>query len=811
MSSSDGLPPTAATAATAEPSDLAAAAIAAPSSSLLHQQQQQQQQGPRTARSVVSWTDQSHHLRRLAGDLAPGEVALLPGITLHRLVAALQLMDAKMDAGCVPLARGQAATLDDALDRNLLKTSGFTHAERIGLMDALLACEAAWLGGTQLPQSLFTCMYLHKTPSAITADPILMPVLTAILRTCEHIRMIVMRADVYHEEDIPLQTHGFTTCNEISNGKMAHMLQDVERHLLAELNGLPADSTAAKEVAALRARVGFRRSFFKALVAFDAIKCEQLDSARQLVKEAAQHLAVIRDTLALGEGIGPCEQHAGQSIHSFPNADATATPPRPGSTLPSNPFIVPFWLASQPLAASRIPTRPAACALFGTILDELLFSSRVTECTTLDHALDFVMLFNSRDPNVLSRSRLHATLIQMRNVVFGLHPLSEWIAASVTTFCNPLSLVPAASPSDFSANDVVKAQLKTALACCEKVVLHILRAVSLNRGRERRRIARMLSTLEELHADVEQCDFEIYHLWQSQYATPEQLAEIDVSAPKVDQIGTWVLNLKLMMCERFVLHGFRLNLFAPREQGTMLRYADYLFSCDVQMFDHVIQFHFRQLELNMKTAARRKSAKAKAKNVLAEWLEIVQLLRKVPQLVLKALQVAHSGLVHAGMLAPPHGIFDVEEVRYLRRVMPFFSLASPAPVTYEAYRASQSQDANFDQMLKTAVELLTFARPMLERLLPPPTALTPAQTALPANQRPGSLHGTWKHITCLPDMWMEELNALLKVIKMNLVVLGLVRAPTYNKSAQQAVLDFQLHPCYPIVRLVNRPSPPKDV
>ena len=62
-------------------------------------------------------------------------------------------------------------------------------------MDRILACELSYHGGSALPQTIYTCLYMHK-PEAIT-DPVLRSYVLCTLKCCHTVKRAVTRAEIY--------------------------------------------------------------------------------------------------------------------------------------------------------------------------------------------------------------------------------------------------------------------------------------------------------------------------------------------------------------------------------------------------------------------------------------------------------------------------------------------------------------------------------------------------------------------------------------------------------------------------------------
>ncbi|CBQ70224.1 conserved hypothetical protein [Sporisorium reilianum SRZ2] len=110
-------------------------------------------------------------------DLRHGQMVAVPNFTLMDSMAAVKIMDARMDSGMeLPASElPESDRLEETLA--LPATSQFdpfeplTVPDVLWIMDRLLACEAAWHQGSALSQTLYTCLYFHAIKSLSHKHP----------------------------------------------------------------------------------------------------------------------------------------------------------------------------------------------------------------------------------------------------------------------------------------------------------------------------------------------------------------------------------------------------------------------------------------------------------------------------------------------------------------------------------------------------------------------------------------------------------------------------------------------------------------
>lgn len=135
---------------------------------------------PHTAATMglrSGFQDATALLSTACADLRPGQMVAISDFTLMDSMAAVKVMDARMDSG-MDLPASELPE-SDRLDHNAANTSTTEFdpfqpldvADVLWIMDRLLACEAAWHQGSGLSQTLYTCHYFHAIKSLSHKHP----------------------------------------------------------------------------------------------------------------------------------------------------------------------------------------------------------------------------------------------------------------------------------------------------------------------------------------------------------------------------------------------------------------------------------------------------------------------------------------------------------------------------------------------------------------------------------------------------------------------------------------------------------------
>lgn len=119
--------------------------------------------------------DATSLLTSACADLRAGEMVAVPDFTLMDSMAAVKIMDARMDSGMdlpvteLPESDRLDGTTESADDFDPFRP--LTVPDLLWIMDRLLACEAAWHQGSALSQTLYTCLYFHWVKSLSPKHP----------------------------------------------------------------------------------------------------------------------------------------------------------------------------------------------------------------------------------------------------------------------------------------------------------------------------------------------------------------------------------------------------------------------------------------------------------------------------------------------------------------------------------------------------------------------------------------------------------------------------------------------------------------
>lgn len=195
--------------------------------------------------TTYNWIDVTSQFADLCHQLPIGEVVRDKDFTLFEAMTALELMDPKMDGGMSiknhfheQQQGNKILTLQQLIDKQLLKVTKFTSLELINLFDQLLSTFHMWLDGHSLALTLFTCVYLHDI--TIIDDYHLRTICYTFIKIVDYIReRILLKAGLFEEEEFSgTLTYNFPFYRDIKDQTCLSDLKKCEDDLNKRLRSL---------------------------------------------------------------------------------------------------------------------------------------------------------------------------------------------------------------------------------------------------------------------------------------------------------------------------------------------------------------------------------------------------------------------------------------------------------------------------------------------------------------------------------------------------------------------------------------------
>ncbi|XDG02792.1 hypothetical protein ABKA04_002407 [Annulohypoxylon sp. FPYF3050] len=267
--------------------------------------------------------------------LSPGELVKDDHFTLFESVAALEVMDPKMDSGV--LAEGESLDQEYDVSRDLLPE------EILGIIDQLLCLEMAWHLGYPLSQTLFTSVYIESLmkPRPTNIDeaefirdsqsrekqPKFLFVLRAycvgLLKACCFVNELVKEELYYEEEDFVTNTYDRNLLFDIPLASINSLLLKARSDLRLISNEVPKEVSAALELR-LELRIAFLRAIDLA-----SLRRNNPDSLKMPWTQMSGLIEHIKRQHELGKPV--------------PEAFSTKLQRRLASTMPPRPMVQPSF------------------------------------------------------------------------------------------------------------------------------------------------------------------------------------------------------------------------------------------------------------------------------------------------------------------------------------------------------------------------------------------------------------------------------------------------------------------------------------
>ncbi|GMF25937.1 unnamed protein product [Phytophthora fragariaefolia] len=387
-----------------------------------------------------------------AKELKVGQLIHEDDFKLFDSMSALELMDPKMDSGMlvngVPpqsiAARleGAGVPLEFASARDVLAT-----------LDELFCCEAGWLNGLPLAQSLLTSVYLHRDPlNALVAqlvtplenlveagadvravlkesvgnsakDSLLLivaAVFLATLKTADLVRDAALRADIYEEEDFsPGSGFDVGVLAPISVEALDMILQVTQERLevLLEQHKAASSKKSSKKKHGKKASAPVTNNSEGAGASTYELLYPNARVGASLCEAFIRRVQLRRELLATYAGLGLAEgtldlKQAREGFHrAYELVQGMATERLElnpecfsGKSFGFDPSISRLLLSGSPPRDVKIPSVDEAIVQTQKVLEEMVIGCSPPEWTCMEDLRIFLVEFSRQQPTIVARS-----------------------------------------------------------------------------------------------------------------------------------------------------------------------------------------------------------------------------------------------------------------------------------------------------------------------------------------------------------------------------------------------------------------------
>ncbi|KAG6021881.1 hypothetical protein E4U41_002371 [Claviceps citrina] len=612
--------------------------------------------------------------------LEPGEVVKDGYFTLFDSVAALEIMDPKMDSGCVQ----PGEELDVLYD----VSRPLRPEQVLGIMDQLICHEMSWHVGYPLSQTIFTSVYVEallmpepgstsqahfvRHPNAAKKSEeeqqpmleVLRAYILAMIKACGYVKERIKAEHFYEEEDFVPNTYNRTLLDNIPTKEVRHVVAAAEELVLSLKGSSMPDGVAD----ALVSRLHLRNVFLDATESPQYMK--EPSKARAPWDEALQILPRIGTTHSLGTAVD----------------DA-------------------FSSKLQRKLASTMPPRPIVQLKFDDAFGHLsrLFKDGAEVIGVLDYTdsqclQSFVQMFLSKKPQpmVYVRTLLQTFLFNDMEIL-GSMSYRQLIDDNLSIITLPAHVLLDRDNDEVEAPQdprfVMSQQMELFRQRAAQPFLDIFRTACQNRCRVRRTLCHLIRDWESLQVDAEDIDQILQVATQEEpvmQPSPGGLNPVETySLP----LSSWTYLYKLLLMEAIVQLGFELQIYQVDEMAGMYWYLNYLAKSRLQHAERIKTFIVR-LATHPQSQALLVPAAAAAEQQLQRSLTYsrLSLLDAAATYELSdALCCLYTVLERYNLLRPPPRPYSKDRLRYELRMKPFSPIGLPALPTFEHFTRGTKQ------------------------------------------------------------------------------------------------------------------------
>lgn len=476
---------------------------------------------------------------------------------LYDAMAAIELMDPKMDAGMMCNKSKKLYPFEEMVRRNLIKIKDFSLEELIGIIDDTYSCLVMWMNGHSLAQTVFINLYLHS-PNLIF-DKTLKSFCIVILKIVDIINEIVLQASVYEEEDFQTKTYSFDLASFKNHSKTQTLIKAVDEELKSQIKNEVLSNKSDKQtlelLKALHCRIKFTQVFYTILLNF---KKEILNSSSSLpLKEfifTTNQLinnceVLVPEWLStLDYGVKPSDQSNLNVDHYQPNYP---------TILGFEPLINQRLLPSSFPRYVKITPRADSVAYLKSFLLRYQRLMKVHFIENFFEVINFFNEFSKLKPScVVSRSMLQLFYMPQQNMVYGEIEFAKVIKDSCKDFIKPLFL---SGPITLDPN--TKEIVDSFFNRCLHPFKSIIQIYGHNRASQRGKIA---FVLKDFLCLIEEC------------ISLDQFVTNELNNSMCSYLQFWILIYKFYLMSQYLLSGFELELYSTHEYCYMYYELDYI-------------------------------------------------------------------------------------------------------------------------------------------------------------------------------------------------------------------------------------------
>ncbi|ORY73889.1 Mak10 subunit, NatC N-terminal acetyltransferase-domain-containing protein [Protomyces lactucae-debilis] len=607
-----------------------------------------------SSHGITDMTDVTAAFKKACEDaLDLGELIRLETFQLQDSIAALEIMDPKMDNGVIDAKELALGSYDCS--------QALSPQEVLSIMDQLLASEMAWQTGASLAQTLFTCVYVQallgprlqdRDPSKYRLDDplhehVLFPYVAATIRSCEFVREEFMAGRLYDEEDI--SAHDFDE----------RMLSDEPSHTIQALLTDGIAWCKAQQLDHLALRLQQRQAWLQLTSQMSDATALQLNARtlESLLTEMTIPACTLKpDTLAAI--FNPTIQRR----------FASTTPPRPIVTMSVEAAVdllkrLCADMAPLKVISSDARHSPAVMHAYFEVL-------RCRELPYLPLTRSLMQRHFQESPGLKALPEQERYLINAVQELSGKRP--EYFDASLARVEQP-------SDKRFKIHQLITMLLQRATP----PILDLYRIYWHNPSRQRRNLCKVLLDLDVLQGEAELLDTELASLTKEH---PKQLTNGRTSLSYT--LSSWLFNTKLDVSLKIWFMGFEQELYRPWELDLVYLQLEHLIALQID--------HLNTIYLDRVPASDQK---------VRDHLDSVITYNEVLIVMCRACIDLLKLLKKLKLIQDDRCPFSSRALLYEYRMKPFNLLVSPPALTWQDTRSClDTSDLTAQQLKKNAAD-----------------------------------------------------------------------------------------------------------
>ncbi|RLN48883.1 hypothetical protein BBJ28_00020958 [Nothophytophthora sp. Chile5] len=459
-------------------------------------------------------------------------------------MSALELMDPKMDSGML-VNGAPPQSIADRLADGRVPLEFSSARDVLATLDELFRCEAGWLNGLPLAQSLLTSVYMHRDPLNALVAQLLTPLedlmaseadVRAVLaakvgssakdslllvmcvmclataKTGNMVRDAALRADIYEEEDFspgngfdlgalaPLSVEALELMLQVTQERLEVLLAQSKTALSSKKSSKKkhgkkgaVTATANSESSATGSAAGYDPLYPNARVG--GLLCEAF----------IRRIRLRRELLATYAGLGLADgaldlqqaregfQHAQELTRELSTEQLELDPECfSGKALGFDPTISRLLLSGSPPRDVKVPSTDEALDVMKKVLAEMTIACSPAEWTCMEDLRIFLTEFSKQQPNIIARSYVLLFLYADKKI-YAKFNFMDWLSASMVLNGVPSVLLSTQEGVLFSSRSIETVYESL------KVFLH-------NRSRQRARIEYLLEEWTVLQVEATAVD-----------------------------------------------------------------------------------------------------------------------------------------------------------------------------------------------------------------------------------------------------------------------------------------------------------------